>query len=230
MITKGCQETDLSSHQLKGLDEPERIQRVVCGESEDELPADQVATLWTSWTSADPTEFVGRRNELKRAVELLGPTPVCNGDRTASIGKNSVAASGLPPGSCRGGVGPFPVPLGSDHRGKASAIAAVLGDEAADAHGQPSASISGTDGCLLVLDSFEHLLPAGRSVGVLLCTTCAMKFLVTSQAGIGHPRRTTLFAQTYAASRPAGARCGVSQTHRKRGVVCAARASSGSVI
>ena len=87
--------------------------------------------------------------------------------------------------------GAFFVPLASlsDHNLVASAIAAVLGDDVAKCQDVWAAIRQhiGNRQMLLVLDSFEHLLPAGRSVGELLAATSAMKILVTSQAGLGIP-------------------------------------------
>ena len=74
-----------------------------------------------------------------------------------------------------------------------SAVASALGVEEARSEGSPTQETEarlleviraqlGSEPVLLVLDNFEHLLPAARLISELLATTAALKLLVTSRS------------------------------------------------
>ena len=191
IVANGINFRDLGSHQLKGLDQPERIYQVVLPGYLNEFPPIRSQHSGPHNFSADPTEFVGRGTELKRAAELFADTRLLTVTGPSGIGKTRfgkrLAARLLPSFA----DGAFFVPLASlsDHNLVASAIAAVFGDDVAKSQDVWLAIRQhvGNRQMLLVLDSFEHLLPAGQFIGELLAATSALKILVTSQAGSGIP-------------------------------------------
>jgi predicted ATPase/class 3 adenylate cyclase len=167
---------DLGSHRFKDLAAPERLFQL----GDHEFPP--IRSLFYASLPLQPTELVGREREVREIVEgLSGGTRLLTLTGPGGIGKTrlAVAAAAEAARAYPGGV--FFVALSpvADPKLVEPSIAQVVGASASVVdHLRDSRA-------LLVLDNFEHLLPAANEVNVLLRETWAVQMLVTSRERLG---------------------------------------------
>ena len=164
---------DLGEHRLKDLTKAERLYQLGGGD----FPP--LRTLDATNLPIATSPLVGREHELEELVALLS-----NGTRLLTVtgpggtGKTrlglQVAAELV--GGLRDGV--FWVPLAglSDPELVTSEVAQAIG-----ARDDLAGFLRGKE-LLLLLDNFEHLLDAARSVGMILAASSDLRVLVTSRA------------------------------------------------
>ena len=164
---------DLGIHRLKGLSAPERLYQFGL----DEFPP--LRTLAHTDLPPQPTLFVGREEELRRVLELLGrpQTRLLTITGAGGSGKTRLALQAAAELADDFGDGVWFVDLAPlrDPALVLPTLARVVGardDVAADLGGKR---------LLLVLDNFEHVLAAGVEVSRLLAACPNAKALVTSR-------------------------------------------------
>jgi predicted ATPase/class 3 adenylate cyclase len=185
VLPDGAALRDLGSHRLKDLNQSEHLAHlVIAGLLQDFPPIRSLET-----PSALPTEltsFVGRQREVDEATRLMATTRLLTLTGPGGTGKTRLAirvAAGLV-SSFRDGV--FFVDLAplTDPALVGPSVARSLGlSEQPDrpivdllkGHLEPRE-------LLLVLDNFEHLLPASEAVADLLEAAPRLKVLVTSRS------------------------------------------------
>jgi predicted ATPase/class 3 adenylate cyclase len=186
-LPEGVTLRDLGSHRLKDLDQPEHLTQLVIRGLQEDFPA--VRSLETpSNLPSELTSFVGRVREVDVATELLATTRLLTLTGPGGTGKTRLAiriADGLG-SSFRDGV--FFVELAplSDPALVGPTVARRLG--LSDQAERPIVDLLRTHlesrEVLLVLDNFEHLLPAGEIVADLLASAPGLKALVTSRSSL----------------------------------------------
>jgi predicted ATPase/class 3 adenylate cyclase len=176
---------DLGSHRLKDLDQPEHLAQVVIAGLKQDFPP--IGSLETP--SALPTEltsFVGRQREVDEGTRLLGVTRLLTLTGPGGTGKTRLA---IRIGDSLGSLFPAGVffvdlaPL-ADPALVGPSVAHSLGlSEQVD---RPIVDVLmaylESRELLLILDNFEHLMPASEVVGDLLKAAPRLKVLVTSRS------------------------------------------------
>ncbi|HEU5003133.1 MAG TPA: LuxR C-terminal-related transcriptional regulator [Actinomycetota bacterium] len=133
-----------------------------------------------------PTSFVGRREELENARRLLQAGRVLTLVGAGGAGKTRLAtelAEAIAPefrdGSTFVSLASITDPgLVLPTIAQSVGLRALAGEELAEA----LAGLLAKRRCLLILDNFEHLLPAAPAVAMLVQRTAWLRFLVTSRA------------------------------------------------
>ena len=176
---------DLGPHRFKDLNQPEQVaQLLIAGLQQDFPPIRSLDTQRTLPTEL--TSFVGRQREVDDATRLMATTRLLTLTGAGGTGKTRLAiriAAGL---DSSFGDGVFFVDLAplTDPALVGSSVARSLGlREQADRPivDQLKAHL-GPRELLLVLDNFEHLLPASEVVRDLLMDAPRLKVLVTSRS------------------------------------------------
>ncbi len=179
---------DLGQHQLKDMREPERVFQVVSDGLETDFPPLRSAGGRPNNLPADVKTFVGRHEELDGLCSLLvsPDTRIVTVTGPGGSGKTRLALraaeSLLEPSK----DGVFLVdlsPLASAEL-VAPAIASVLGVQKAADRSVVAGLVThlAAKELLLVLDNFEHVLPAATDVADLLASAPAVKVLATSRS------------------------------------------------
>jgi predicted ATPase/class 3 adenylate cyclase len=164
--------TDLGLHRLKDLSEPERLFQL----GHEAFPP--LKTLDATNLPVATSPLLGREAELAELQNLLSERRLVTVTGPGGTGKTRVAlqvAADLV-GSIRDGV--FWVPLAdvADPQLVHPTIAQTLG-----ARGRLDEFLRGKE-LLLLLDNFEHLLPAAPAVAELLAGSKGLRLLTTSRA------------------------------------------------
>jgi predicted ATPase/class 3 adenylate cyclase len=178
---------DLGKHRLKDLSEPETIFQVsIPGLSED-FPQLRTLDAIPNNLPAQVTSFVGREEELARALELLETARVLTLTGPGGTGKTRLALQVAAEVSDQFEDGVYFVDLSpvTEVEVVPSAILHAIG-LAASAKGQSPEErlleqLRGMN-LLAVLDNFEHLLPAAPLVAALAAAVPRSKVIVTSRA------------------------------------------------
>jgi len=184
-LPDGAALRDLGSHRLKDLTQPEHLAELVIGGLQQDFPP--LRSLETpSRLPTELTSFVGRQREVDETTRLLETRRLLTLTGPGGTGKTRLAiriASSLV-SSFRDGVFFVDLATLTDPALVAPSIARSLGlREQADrpivdmltGHLEPRE-------LLLVLDNFEHLLPASEVVKDLLEAAPRLKVLVTSRS------------------------------------------------
>jgi predicted ATPase/class 3 adenylate cyclase len=166
--------TDLGLHRLKDMSRPEKLFQL----GEEEFPPLKTLDATNLPVAASP--LLGRERELGELGNVLDERRLVTVTGPGGTGKTRLAlqvAADLV-GSLKDGV--FWVPLAdlADPRLVLPTIAQTLG-----ARDGLDEFIRGKE-LLLLLDNFEHLLPAGPGVGELLAGSRSLRLLVTSRAAL----------------------------------------------
>ena len=183
---EGVEFRDLGEHRLKDLARPERVLQVVLPDLPTDFPPLRSLNAIPNNLPTQLTSFVGRTDVVTDAKRLLAGSRALTLTGPGGTGKTrlalQLAADVL--GEFSGGayfVGLAPV---NDPSLVAPTIAQTLGL-------QQSAAMSIVDALvdhlrdkrvLLVLDNFEHVLPAAPVVSVLLRASPSLKVIVTSRS------------------------------------------------
>jgi predicted ATPase/class 3 adenylate cyclase len=184
-LPEGVSVRDLGVHRLKDLEQPENLAQLIIAGLQQDFPP--LRTLETP--SSLPTEqssFIGRQRELDEISALLATTRLLTLTGPGGTGKTRLAIRiGARVGSrLRDGV--FFVDLSplNDPALVGPTIARSLG--LSDQAERPIVDLLKTylepRELLLVLDNFEHLLPAAEFIDGLLAAAPRVKALVTSRS------------------------------------------------
>jgi predicted ATPase/class 3 adenylate cyclase len=183
----GVETLDLGYHRLKDIASPERLHQLVL----DGLPADfpPLRTLDPPANlPARATALVGRASELSELAALISESRLVTLTGPGGIGKTrlavEVAATMLH--GFRDGV--FFVSLAAIDNPDLvpSAVARSVGLQAGEGGGKSESladRLAAAD-LLLVLDNFEHVLPAASFVSWLVTTTSRVRILATSRSSL----------------------------------------------
>jgi predicted ATPase/class 3 adenylate cyclase len=187
-LPTGVTLTDRGEHRLRDLNEPERLYQVV----HEQLPADfpPLRTLDAQPNNlpARRNNFVGRRRDLDMLHELLlkGSARLITLTGPGGVGKSRLALQAAEDHLVDFPDGVWFVPLGaieSPDQLMPEVAATVLGQMpmAGDAP-QALRSYLANKRVLILLDNFEHILPAAPTLGALLASLPELKCIVTSRA------------------------------------------------
>lgn len=176
---------DLGLHRLKDLTQPERVYQVNHPELPSEFPQFQSMDAHPNNLPLQLTSFVGRQKELADGLELLASTRLLTLTGPGGTGKTRLAIQVAAEAAEQFGHGVFFVPLApiSNPELVPSAMATSLA--LTQVSGPPLDHLKRylrDREVLLVLDNFEHVLPAGRYVAELLHSAQSVKTMVTSRA------------------------------------------------
>ena len=176
---------DLGLHRLKDLAQPERVYQVNHPELPSGFPQFQSMDAHPNNLPLQLTSFVGRQKELADGLELLASTRLLTLTGPGGTGKTRLAIQVAAEAAEQFGHGVFFVPLApiSNPELVPSAMATSLA--LTQVSGPPLDHLKRylrDREVLLVLDNFEHVLPAGRYVAELLHSAQSVKTMVTSRA------------------------------------------------
>jgi predicted ATPase/class 3 adenylate cyclase len=185
-LPEGVSVRDLGRHALKDVPNPERLFQLVAPGLRTDFPPIRTGSTAAGNLPPRLTSFVARDAELATIADLLATTRLVTITGPGGMGKSSLAteaaraaADGCPDGAwwvaLDGVADPDLVP---------AAIARVLG-----VYDGPSSPVIerlerylADRRALLVLDNFEHLLPAAPLVGDLLRAAPELRVIATSRA------------------------------------------------
>lgn len=178
---------DLGEHRLKDLSRPETIFQLDVDGLESEFPPLRTLDAVPNNLPLQVTSFVGRRNELARALELLRTSRVLTITGTGGTGKTRLAlhVGAEVGGEFRDGV--FFVDLAPVHDPAVvpSQVLRSLGGQASSGDRPPRevvVELLGEREVLLILDNFEQVIAAAGLVADLVRASPRSRFLVTSRA------------------------------------------------
>ncbi|HEX6576862.1 MAG TPA: adenylate/guanylate cyclase domain-containing protein [Jiangellaceae bacterium] len=177
---------DLGEHRLKDIAHPERLFDLVVDDLPNDFPPIRSLDVRPNNLPLQLTSFVGRADEIARAVQLLRGHRLVTLTGPGGAGKTRLALEVAAEELSSFEDGAFFVDLApiSDHTQLPSVLAQALGirerpgRELIDTLPDVLAAMD----VLLVLDNFEHLLPAASVVDRLLAAARRLRILVTSRA------------------------------------------------
>jgi predicted ATPase/class 3 adenylate cyclase len=186
-LPNGLSLRDLGEHRLKDLEQPERVSQLVIPGLEQEFPG--LRSLATPGNlPPEVSSFIGRANELAEIGALLAATRLLTLIGPGGTGKTRLAlqvAARMQSAFADGVYFVDLAPLGeAELVGPAIARSLGLTDEGAVPIVDQLAAHLATREILLVLDNFEHLLPAADTLDRLLAAAPRVKALVTSRAAL----------------------------------------------
>ncbi|HEX2054175.1 MAG TPA: AAA family ATPase [Actinomycetota bacterium] len=179
---------DLGEHRLKDLERPEHLYQVSAEGLEASSPAPRTVDGHANNLPLPVSAFVGRQRELRDLKKALADNRMVTMTGTGGTGKSRLAiqAGNELLDSFEDGV--FIVFLASvgDPELVPSAVAQTLGLQKQGLTSVMETVVRYLSGkqMLLILDNFEHLLPAASFVAELLAETAHLKILVTSRAAL----------------------------------------------
>jgi predicted ATPase/class 3 adenylate cyclase len=184
-LPEGLALRDLGIHRLKDLEEPERLSQLVISGLDQDFPA--IRTLEApSNLPAELTSFIGRKREVVEVVALLESTRLVTLTGPGGTGKTRLALQVAVESLSAYSGGVFFVDLAPLRD------PALVGPTVAHSIGlreEPRRPIADllkqhleSREALLVLDNFEHLLPARDFVSEILAAAPRTKVLATSRS------------------------------------------------
>lgn len=179
---------DLGEHRLKGLNKPERLFQLVVNGIGDEFPPPRAADGGPAHLPARLTSFIGREPEMKSIRQLLDENRLVTLTGPGGTGKTSLAIEAAREfaDSFRDGAWFVDLAPVKEYELVTSTIAAALG--LVTKTSRPVIEILqehlASRQTLLILDNFEHLLPAAEVVTQLTSTASRLSVLVTSRIGL----------------------------------------------
>ena len=175
LLPDGMDIRDLGEHRLKDLSTPQRLYQLG-GADFPPLKALNQTNL-----PLQPTSFVGRELELAEVVELVRSSRFVTLTGPGGSGKTRLAlhAAAELVGDYDDGVWFVPLAAVEDGELVEAAIAKALG-----ARDDVGSYLSGKR-ALLVLDNFEHVLPAAPAVAQSVASAEHVRVLTTSRARLG---------------------------------------------
>jgi predicted ATPase/class 3 adenylate cyclase len=186
-LPAGLSLRDLGEHRLKDLSRPETIFQLEVDDLGSDFPVLRTLDAVPNNLPLQVTSFVGRREELARALELITATRVLTITGTGGTGKTRLA---LQIGAELGGDfrdGVFFVDLAPVHDPAVvpSQVLRSLGGQASSRDRSPGevlVELLGEREVLLILDNFEQVIAAAALVADLVRASPRSRFLVTSRA------------------------------------------------
>jgi predicted ATPase/class 3 adenylate cyclase len=178
---------DLGQHVLKDMLEPERVYQLVRPPLRSEFPPLRSAGGRPNNLPSDVKTFVGRQEELRRVHELLTSDDVRLVTLTGpgGSGKTRLALRAAEPllEPFRDGVFLVGLTPLADPSFVAPAIAEVLGVQKTAGRAWVDSLVThlGSKELLLVLDNFEHVVPAAPDLAAILAATPNVRILATSR-------------------------------------------------
>ena len=184
-LLTGVAVRDLGEHRLKDLDRPERLYRVIIDGLPTDFPPPRSVEVGKAHLPTRATSFIGRRGELDALRQLLRGNRLVTLVGPGGTGKTRLAIEMAAEASADFADGTWFVDLSplADPALVGPTVARALG--LSDQPGRPiidllKAHIELRE-LLLVLDNFEHLVPATPVVEELLGTAPGLKVVVTSR-------------------------------------------------
>ena len=191
-LPKGITLRDMGKHHLKGISEPEHIFQVVAPDLRQNFPPLVTRSIPRHNLPAELTQFVGRENEVAGVSSML-KDPACR--MVSIVGPGGMGKSRLSVQVASQMLPVFPdgvwfVPLApltsADYL--ISAVASAL-DLSFSGQVEPQEQLLNylsDKETLLVLDNYEHLLPAGVDLPIeIMQHTQGVKLLVSSRERLG---------------------------------------------
>lgn len=177
---------DLGIHRLKDLAEPERLYDVIVAGLPTDFPPLRTASSRHRSLPEPLSSFIGRDRQLREVARLVESTPLVTLSGPGGVGKSRLAieAAGLAASAFDALTFVALAPVTNPGEIPA-AILRELGD-ATTTQDPTDRIISLLAGkrCLLVLDNFEHVLPAASVVSSILRGAHDTHILVTSRAAL----------------------------------------------
>jgi predicted ATPase/class 3 adenylate cyclase len=179
--------TDLGSHRLRDLTEPEHLWQVCHSSLDSEFPALRGVDSFTNNLPAQRSSFVGRDADMQRVVELMNANRLVTLTGVGGVGKTRLAVQ-VAADLLTHFANVWMVELASvtDPDDVIDAIARTIGVGAAhDALGASVAVLSG-ERTLLLVDNCEHVVESAAEVVDALTMACPdLSVLATSREGLG---------------------------------------------
>jgi predicted ATPase/class 3 adenylate cyclase len=188
-LPEGVTLRDLGTHRLKDIAHPERIFDLAIAGLPSEFDALQTLEVRPNNLPLQLTSFVGRQEQIEEAVRLVGEHRLLTLTGPGGTGKTRLAiaaGSELLPSVRHGAffVDLSPL-LEPDQVCPAVCQAAGVAEEPGTALNDTLLGwLAGKD-LLLILDNFEHLLPAAPWVDGLLAAAEGLRVMVTSRTPLG---------------------------------------------
>ena len=177
---------DLGQHRLKDIAYPEHLFDLVLDGLPGSFPAIRSLDVQPNNLPLQLTSFVGRADEIAQTVELLGSHRLVTLTGPGGSGKTRLALQVAAELLARFEDGVFFVDLVpvADHTQVPSVLAQVLGMREQPRRGLIETLVDGLAAkeVLLLLDNFEHVLPAAWVAERLLGAAPRLRILVTSRA------------------------------------------------
>ncbi len=184
-LPEGVGLRDLGEHRLKDLTRPERLSQLIIPGLPSEFPPLRTLEVAPHNLPVQLTSFIGRKDELAKAIRLLEGTRMLTLTGPGGTGKTRLALQVAAEVADRFPHGVFFVPLAPvTHPDLVpSAIATTLG--LTQASGSPLEHLHqylADREVLLVLDNFEQVVGVGPQVAELLRSAPRLRVLATSRA------------------------------------------------
>ena len=185
-LPPGLELRDLGEHRLPDLSRPERLHQLVIEGLANSFPPVRADAIAAHTVPQRVTSFIGRERELAELGELLKTSALITLTGPGGSGKTSLAMELGRSVAGRFEHGAWWIPLDSvpDADLVAATIAASL--ELIESPGEPVerrlASFLADRSVLLVIDNFEHLMPAAALIGQLVGAGSGLRVVITSRA------------------------------------------------
>jgi predicted ATPase len=177
--------SDLGEHRLKDLDQPERLYQVTATDLATAFPPLRSLSAVRNNLPAAVSSFVGRERLLERLAGLLDGHRFVTVTGPGGTGKTRLALEAARSLAPRYPDGVWFVELATttDPALVAETVASTIGlrDITGCQPIQVVAQYAAGKRLLLVLDNFEHLMPAAATVGELASAAAGVTILVTSR-------------------------------------------------